>query len=99
MEGTTRRQELRAIVGDDPFLLKEVDELLFLEERLEQLRKLPHIEINPKNPAQQRATVAAKEYIKYLQQYNTVVRILTRATGSDESDEESPLRAWAKGRT
>lgn len=96
MEG--RREELLRIVGDDKFLQKEVDELLFLEERLEELRKLPHIEINPKNPAQQRATVAAKEYIKYLQQYNTVVRILTRATGSDDADEESPLRVWTRNK-
>lgn len=96
MEG--RREELLRIVGDDKFLQKEVDELLFLEERLEELRQLPHIEINPRNPAQQRATVAAKEYIKYLQQYNTVVRILTRATDTGENDEESPLRTWAKSR-
>lgn len=94
----SRRSQLLDIVGDDPFLRKEVDELLFLEGKLEELRKLPHIEINPRNPAQQRATVAAKEYIKYLQQYNTVVRILTRATDTGENDEESPLRAWAKSR-
>lgn len=94
----SRRAQLLNIVGDDPFLQKEVDELLFLEGKLEELRKLPHIEINPRNPAQQRATVAAKEYIKYLQQYNTVVRILTRATDTGENDEESPLRTWAKSR-
>ena len=93
-----RREDLLKLVGDDDILIKEVDELLFLEDRLEQLRKLPHIEINPRNPAQQRATVAAKEYIKYLQQYNMVVRILSRATGSDENDEESPHRAWARAK-
>ena len=93
-----RRQQLLKLVGDDPFLVKEVDEMIFLEGKLDELRKLPHIEVNPRNPAQQRATVAAKEYIKYLQQYNMVVRILTRATGSDESDEESPLRSWARSR-
>lgn len=96
MEG--RREQLLKIVGDDPFLVREVEEMVFLEGKLDELRKLPHIEVNPRNPAQQRATVAAKEYIKYLQQYNMVVRILTRATGSDESDEESPLRAWARAR-
>lgn len=93
-----RRDELLKLVGDDPFLIREVEEMVFLEEQLDKLRALPQIEINPKNPAQQRATVAAKEYIKYLQQYNQVVKILTRATGSSDQEEDSPLRAWLKSR-
>lgn len=92
-----RREELLKLVGNDPFLVKEVEEMVFLEEQLDKFRKLPQIEIHPKTGAQ-RATVAAKEYIKYLQQYNNVVKILIRATGTDEQDEESPLRKWAKGR-
>ena len=93
-----RREELLKLVGDDPFLIREVEEMVFLEEQLDKLRALPQIEVNPKNPAQQRATVAAKEYIKYLQQYNQVVKILTRATGSSDQEEDSPLRAWLKSR-
>jgi len=92
-----RREELLELIGNDPFLVNEVEEMVFLEEQLEKFRKLPQIEIHPKTGAQ-RATVAAKEYIKYLQQYNNVVKILIRATGTDEADEESPLRKWAKGR-
>lgn len=93
-----RREELLKLVGDDPFLIREVEEMVFLEEQLDKLRALPQIEVNPKNPAQQRATVAAKEYIKYLQQYNQVVKILTRATGSSDQEEDSPLRVWLKSR-
>lgn len=93
-----RREELLKLVGDDPFLIREVEEMAFLEEQLDKLRALPQIEVNPKNPAQQRATVAAKEYIKYLQQYNQVVKILTRVTGSSDQEEDSPLRAWLKSR-
>lgn len=93
-----RREELLKLVGDDPFLVREVEEMAFLEEQLDKLRALPQIEINPKNPAQQRATVAAKEYIKYLQQYNQVVKILTRVTGTSDQEEDSPLRAWLKSR-
>ncbi len=92
-----RKEELLKLVGNDPFLTQEVEEMVFLEEQLERLRKLPQIEVHPKTGAQ-RATPAAKEYIKYLQQYNNVVKILIRATGTDEADEESPLRKWAKGR-
>ena len=93
-----RKSQLLKLVGDDPFLVKEVEELIFLEGQLDYLRSLPQIEVNPDNPLQQRSTVAAKEYIKYLQQYNMVVKILTRATGTDEGEEDSPLRVWAKGR-
>lgn len=92
----TRKDELLALVGDNPMLIKEVTEMVFLEEHLDYLRTLPQIEVHPKNPAKQRATTAAKEYIKYLQQYNNVVRTLVRATGVDETDEESPLRKWVK---
>lgn len=92
-----RREELLKLVGDDPFLIKEVEEMVFLEEQLDKLRKMPQIETNPKT-GQQRATVAAKEYIKYLQQYNQVVKILCKATGTGDQEEDSPLRKWAKGR-
>ena len=37
-------------------------------------------------------------YYYDLQQYNQVVKILTRATGSSDQDEDSPLRAWLKSR-
>lgn len=93
-----RREELLEVVGNDPVLIREVDEMVFLEEQLDKFRKLPQIEIHPKTGAQ-RATVASKEYIKYLQQYNNIVKILARATGTDDADDESPLRKWAKGRT
>ena len=92
-----RREELLQIVGDNKILIREVDELLFLEKRLEELRKLPQIEVHPKHPEKQRATVAAKEYIKALQQYNNLVRTLSRATATGDTEEESPLDAWLNG--
>ena len=66
-----------------------IEEAIFLEKRLEDLKKLPFIKINPKNPAQ-------KQYKELLQQYTNVIKVLTRATGQDEGDEESPLRKWVR---
>lgn len=80
-------------------VMPTVEEALFLEERLEELRELPFIRYNPNNPAQQKATPAAKQYKEFLQQYNNCVKILTGVLRHDVPEEESPLREWLKGRS
>lgn len=76
-----------------------VDEIIFVEERLVYLKTLPFININPKNPMQQKTTPAAKQYKELLQQYNNSLRLLLKMSGDiGESEEESPLRQWAKSR-
>lgn len=96
----SRREELLALVGGEINKAGTlVDEIIFLEERMAELRKLPFIVVNKANPAQQKATPASKQYKEMLQQYNNSLRLLMRITGDDgESEEESPLRKWAKGR-
>lgn len=78
----------------DKTLTPMVDEMVYLEEQLDMLRSLPKIKVHPKDPTIQKATPAAKMYKEYLQQYLNIVRILLRLTGSDETEEESPLRKW-----
>ena len=103
-ESMTRRQELEKIVyksgTDNDLKAKQlIDEIIFLEVQMQDLRELPFIKVNPKNPMQQKATPAAKMYKETLQQYNNSLRLLFRLTGDmGESDEESPLRRWAKSR-
>lgn len=92
----SREEELFDLVGDNPVLIKEVTELLFIEKQLDYLRTLPQISVHPKDASKQKPTTAAKQYISYLQQYNNIVKILIRATGSDEVDDESPLRQWTR---
>ncbi len=76
-----------------------VEEIIFLEEQLKSLKKLPFISVNPKNPAMQKATPASKQYKEFLQQYNNSLRLLLRLTGDmGDADEESPLRKWIKER-
>lgn len=91
----SRKEKLLKII-DDEVLLPLVDEIIFLEGQLEELKKLPFLRVNPKNNSQQKPTAAAKQYKEFLQQYNNCIRVLIRATGTDESDEESPLRKWVK---
>lgn len=69
-----------------------LEEKTFLESRLEELRKLPFIKVNPKNPMQQKTTPAGKQYKELLQQYINLVKALEKFS-ADES-EISPLREW-----
>ena len=89
-----RKQELLEIIDNDPVLSQLVDEIIFLEKQLIELKKLPFIKVNPKNPAQQKSTPAQKQYKELLQQYTNVIKTVARISGTDENDEESPLRMW-----
>ena len=91
-----RKEELLKIIDNDITLIPLVEEMVFLENQLEELKKLPFIKYHPKDQTKQKATPAAKQYKEFLQQYANIVKILMRATGVDENDEESPLRKWVK---
>lgn len=91
-----RKKELLKVIEHDPTLSPLIDEVVFLEGRLEELKKLPFIKIHPKDPTKQKVTPAQKQYKELLQQYVNIIRVLIRATGTDEADEESPLRRWVK---
>lgn len=97
----SRRDELVKIVPDESLELVSsvIDDILFLEARLEELKKLPFIEINTKNPMKQRTTPAAKQYKEFLQQYINCIKVIESVIYRDkrlegEEAEESPLRKW-----
>lgn len=97
-----RKDELTKLCGslDEStckIITKIIEEICFLEVQLDELRKLPFIEVNPKNPKQQRATPASKLYKEMLQQYNGCIKVLLSASGKSETAEESPLRTYLKG--
>ena len=101
-----RREELIRIIkkagaDNDLKAYQLIDEVVFLEERLKELKKLPFINVNPKNPMQQKATPASKQYKEMLQQYNNSLRLLFRLSGDlgVDQDEESPLRRWLRERS
>lgn len=71
-----------------------VDEIIFLEGQLRELRKYPFISVNPKNPAQQKPTPASKQYKELLQQYNNCIKILLGVIGKEAGGETSPLREY-----
>lgn len=90
----TRKNELLKLLNNDITYIPLVNEMVYLEDQLDELRELPKIKIHPSDPTKQKTTPAAKLYKEYLQQYTNIVRILMKATGADETEEESPLRRW-----
>ena len=61
-----RRDELTELIKQNPAVRPLIDEVLYLENQLNTLRKLPKIRVNPNNPEQQKITPAAKLYKEYL---------------------------------
>ena len=90
----TRKEELIEAVHGNALLIPLVSDMVYLEEQLEYLQTLPKIRIHPDDPSKQKATPAAKLYKELLQQYTNIVKVMLRATGSEDIEEESPLRKW-----
>jgi len=97
----SRREELLTIVPEDSLELvtSVIDDVIFLEDKLTELRKLPFIEVHPQNSMRQRSTPAAKQYKEFLQQYINCIKMIEYVIYKEkrlEGDEveESPLRKW-----
>lgn len=97
----SRREELVKLVPAESLeLVSDVlDEIIFLEDKLEELKKLPFIQVHPQDATKQRSTPAAKQYKEFLQQYINCVKVIEAVIYRDkrlEGDEveESPLRKW-----
>lgn len=89
-----RQKELLEAIKDNKLLIPLVTEMVELEHQLDELRKLPKIKVHPKDPSRQKTTPAAKLYKELLQQYTNIVKVMLRATGAEDIEEESPLRKW-----
>lgn len=98
----TRKQELLKLFEqiDDKksVILPMIDDVVFLEDQLSALRKLPFLKVHPEYPDIQKPTAAAKQYKELLQQYNNCIKILTGILRKDAPEEESPLRAFLNAR-
>lgn len=99
----TRRDDLLKIFEElDKDILTVVspmiDDLIFIEGQLTELKKYPFIKVHPSNPAMQKATPAGKLYKDLLSQEKDIVRILSSLIhkGNENGEGESPLRLWIK---
>ena len=97
----SRRDELVNIIPEDSLELVSsvIDDVIFLEERLTELKKLPFIQVHPQDATKQRSTPASKQYKEFLQQYINAIKMIEGVIYRDkrlegDEDEESPLRKW-----
>ena len=68
-----------------------LEQVLFLEQRMSELQKLPFLKINPKNPMMQKVTPAAKLYKECMQSYMNAIRILLNTLRKVESSAADEL--------
>lgn len=68
-----------------------IDEVIFLEEQMTQLKALPFVNVNPKNPAQQKVTPAARIYKDCMSQYSNAIRILLNVLRKVETSAQDEL--------
>ena len=92
----TRKEELKKIFeGVDEnkrdLIAPVIDEVIFIEERLAELRKLPHLRVHSKNPARQEVTPAGKQYKEYMQSYLNAIKVLQKTLYLAGEGGESPL--------
>lgn len=75
-----------------------IDDLVFVESQLDDLRTKPFIRYHPADPSIQKVTPAGKLYKDLLAQEKDIVRILCSQLHKGGSDDaESPLRAYLRG--
>lgn len=82
--------------GQRELVNKLIDELIFIENQLDELKKLPFIKVHPKNPLIQQQTEAFKMYKALIQQYNNSIKTLAVAFNRAAGSEEHPFTAWLK---
>lgn len=71
---------------------KILEEMVFLEEQLEELKKYPFIKVHPENPTIQKPTVAAKQYKELSQVYSVKVKILLGVVEGNVDDGYDPVQ-------
>lgn len=97
----SRTEDLREVFkdvdeGKRTIIDSLIDEAVFLEGQMSELKKYPFIKFHPQNPNLQKITAAGKQYREFLQTYTNIIDKLARIYGREEIDEESPLRAGLK---
>ena len=91
-----RKQELLDIFKDVDentihLILPLIDEVVYMEEMMRNLKKLPFIRVHPKNSSKQETTPAGKQYKELSQSYMNAIRILNSILNKVDSNAENEL--------
>lgn len=96
MPDDVRRKQLNELFEhvdpDEKKLIdKLLDEVVYLENRMQELKQLPFIYVHPSNPAKQKSTPAAKQYKECSQSYMNAIRILCNILRKAEASAQDEL--------
>lgn len=69
-------------------------DIVFMEERLASLRKLPHIRISKKNPEVQQITAAGKHYKETMQSYLNALKVVQSTLSRFTQEEADAFDLW-----
>lgn len=94
-----RLSELQAIFEkvdeDKAAVIKPLlPQVVFLEQRLNELKLLPHIRVHPKNPARQEITAAGKQYKELMQSYLNSIKVLQMTLSRYSVEEQDAFDKW-----
>ena len=89
-----RLDDLRKATDNDPLLDKLLEQMVHQEELLDDLLKYPKYRTDKNHPGVIKITDASKLYKETYTMYLNTVRVIERATMTDETEADSPLRAW-----
>lgn len=82
----------RSVDEDEKKLVEGViDDCVWLEEQLKDLRKIPHLQRNPRNRNQMRLTPAARLYKQYATTYANNIRVLLNVLRKVENQAQDDL--------
>lgn len=89
-----QEQQLKKLSKNEKALENLIENIIFLENQLNELKKHPFIEVSSKNPAKTRVTPVAKLYKEFMIQYISAMKVLLTVNRTTSSEGESPLRQW-----
>lgn len=98
MERRKQLDEIFKNVDDEEKQLvgKLIDEVVFLEKQMQELKALPFISVHPEKPNLQKVTPAAKLYKECSQSYMNAIRILLSILHKVESSAQDELLQMLK---
>lgn len=93
-----RREELLKLVKPDDVALVSViiDNIVDLEKRITEIKQLPFVQYDKSNPYKQRQLPASKIFTSLNQQYNLALKTFNSLIGNENTEDDSPLRAYLK---
>ena len=94
------KELLKAFKEADPnnYILVEntIKEMVFIEERVGELKNLPFIKVHPEKPELQKATPAAKQYKDLMQNYLYMTKFLIAMINKINFEEDDAFSKFLK---